>query len=282
VSRDPLGYVDGMSLYRGYFAIDRTDPTGRYRIAGSNSQDEKVEEKVENVISCGDRSVFTKFPNPKGGPPPLYRDPALDPWYAGPNKPNARHILALNHMCFRVDWQCDNDGKAIFNGIEFELFMTIPTDMPHAEFLARIYGHEMQHLAKMLSYLQELLQIVNEDSWCNFGQDCVDCEEFGERLEVFNKALWRQLGPCFRHGIPGGPGWGEFVDPTWNGKDIDVPANEDIPTRPSWPRHGADGWFCSMDQVLAQKRLFPDWEFPDWEFPDEAGPPPFPHPTPVR
>ncbi len=28
VSRDPLGYVDGMSLYRGYFAQPGTDPSG--------------------------------------------------------------------------------------------------------------------------------------------------------------------------------------------------------------------------------------------------------------
>ncbi len=29
VSRDPLGYVDGMSLYRGYFGITNLDPLGR-------------------------------------------------------------------------------------------------------------------------------------------------------------------------------------------------------------------------------------------------------------
>jgi RHS repeat-associated protein len=29
VSRDPLGYVDGMSLYRGYFGVDGVDPSGK-------------------------------------------------------------------------------------------------------------------------------------------------------------------------------------------------------------------------------------------------------------
>ena len=29
ISRDPLEYVDGMSLYRGYFVPDATDPTGK-------------------------------------------------------------------------------------------------------------------------------------------------------------------------------------------------------------------------------------------------------------
>jgi RHS repeat-associated protein len=29
VSRDPLGYVDGMSLYRGYFGVRGVDPSGR-------------------------------------------------------------------------------------------------------------------------------------------------------------------------------------------------------------------------------------------------------------
>ena len=28
VTRDPLGYVDGMSLYRGYFGVKNVDPTG--------------------------------------------------------------------------------------------------------------------------------------------------------------------------------------------------------------------------------------------------------------
>ena len=28
VSRDPAGYVDGASLYLGYFAIDGVDPSG--------------------------------------------------------------------------------------------------------------------------------------------------------------------------------------------------------------------------------------------------------------
>jgi RHS repeat-associated protein len=29
VSRDPLGYIDGMSLYRGYFGVHKRDPSGR-------------------------------------------------------------------------------------------------------------------------------------------------------------------------------------------------------------------------------------------------------------
>ncbi|MBL8890217.1 MAG: RHS repeat-associated core domain-containing protein [Planctomycetaceae bacterium] len=29
ISRDPLGYVDGMSLYRGYFGVDGIDPSGK-------------------------------------------------------------------------------------------------------------------------------------------------------------------------------------------------------------------------------------------------------------
>ncbi len=31
VTRDPLGYVDGMSLYRGYFGVSESDPTGKRR-----------------------------------------------------------------------------------------------------------------------------------------------------------------------------------------------------------------------------------------------------------
>ncbi len=31
VSRDPLGYVDGLSLYRGYFGVRGVDPSGRLR-----------------------------------------------------------------------------------------------------------------------------------------------------------------------------------------------------------------------------------------------------------
>ena len=29
ISRDPLGYVDGMSLYGGYFVPGNVDPSGR-------------------------------------------------------------------------------------------------------------------------------------------------------------------------------------------------------------------------------------------------------------
>ncbi|MDP1561714.1 MAG: RHS repeat-associated core domain-containing protein [Pirellulaceae bacterium] len=32
ISRDPLGYVDGMSLYRGYFALSGVDPDGLWKI----------------------------------------------------------------------------------------------------------------------------------------------------------------------------------------------------------------------------------------------------------
>ncbi len=273
LSRDPLEFVDGMSLYRGYFVITGTDPIGQCRSASDNLK----YQKVKNLINCPDgRLVFTNVPDANGGPPPLYRDPSLNRWYAGPNNPGAKHILSLNHMCFRVDWQCDNDGKGVFNGIDFELFMTIPTDMPIAEFLEGIYGHELHHLVKMQSCIQEALKQLNADFWCNFGNQCVDCEEFGQRLEVFKETLWTALGPCFRHGIPGSVGWGVPLDPKWGGKDIDVPADKDIPPRPYCPRHGADGWFCSMDQVMAEKRSWPDWEFPSPGRPNE------PQPRPVR
>ncbi len=43
ISRDPIGYVDGMSLYRAYFAIHGVDPSGTYfRIFGVPDDDEWV------------------------------------------------------------------------------------------------------------------------------------------------------------------------------------------------------------------------------------------------
>ncbi len=44
VSRDPLGYVDGMSLYRGYFGVRGVDPEGtrRYAIDGTGADHGKL------------------------------------------------------------------------------------------------------------------------------------------------------------------------------------------------------------------------------------------------
>ena len=44
VTRDPLGYVDGMSLYRGYFGVQGVDPSGHrtYAIDGTGADHQKL------------------------------------------------------------------------------------------------------------------------------------------------------------------------------------------------------------------------------------------------
>jgi RHS repeat-associated protein len=42
ISRDPLGFVDGMSLYRAYFVPDAMDPTGTDRWVGSDENGNKI------------------------------------------------------------------------------------------------------------------------------------------------------------------------------------------------------------------------------------------------
>jgi RHS repeat-associated protein len=45
VSRDPLGYVDGMSLYRGYFGVSKFDPNGQIVVRGYPDP--------KNINGCG-------------------------------------------------------------------------------------------------------------------------------------------------------------------------------------------------------------------------------------
>ena len=43
ISRDPLGYVDGISLYRGYFVPGNVDPSGRDKEVAYDWGDDKEE-----------------------------------------------------------------------------------------------------------------------------------------------------------------------------------------------------------------------------------------------
>ena len=62
ISRDPLEYVDGMSLYRGYFVPNSIDPTGFYRDPTKKKpQSPKLKECIKR---CRE-----KFPKPKPLPP---------------------------------------------------------------------------------------------------------------------------------------------------------------------------------------------------------------------
>ncbi|PCJ51507.1 MAG: hypothetical protein COA79_26100, partial [Planctomycetota bacterium] len=49
LSRDPLGYVDGMSLYRGYFGVNGLDPLGQEKKKKKTSKNDKDDEK--NLIN---------------------------------------------------------------------------------------------------------------------------------------------------------------------------------------------------------------------------------------
>ncbi len=51
ISRDPIGYVDGMSLYRGYLVVNDLDPFGNWKVyrVSSESQAIAVSEKGDTV-----------------------------------------------------------------------------------------------------------------------------------------------------------------------------------------------------------------------------------------
>ena len=55
ISRDPLGYVDGMSLYRGYFAPKGLDPTG------NEDLDRIIRDKINSILG------FNRFDMSQGG-----------------------------------------------------------------------------------------------------------------------------------------------------------------------------------------------------------------------
>ncbi len=59
ISRDPLGYVDGMSLYRGYFGVKMLDPSGlstvRWTTGAGGPKD-----VGENAVCCLRAEVFWK------------------------------------------------------------------------------------------------------------------------------------------------------------------------------------------------------------------------------
>ncbi len=56
ISRDPLGYVDGMSLYRGYFGVKGVDPTGF--LNGSCKMEVKCKLIENNRFDGGKRDCF--------------------------------------------------------------------------------------------------------------------------------------------------------------------------------------------------------------------------------
>jgi RHS repeat-associated protein len=64
ISRDPLGYVDGMSLYRGYFAVKRLDPYGSLSVVldQTNGSGGIVSVKVPDVQSGTGGVVSVQVP----------------------------------------------------------------------------------------------------------------------------------------------------------------------------------------------------------------------------
>jgi hypothetical protein len=51
VSRDPLGYVDGMGLYGAYYVPNHLDPGGHYK-TGDDEDDEKCDAKTGRREEC--------------------------------------------------------------------------------------------------------------------------------------------------------------------------------------------------------------------------------------
>ena len=52
LSRDPAGYVDGMSLYRGYFVPGDVDPTGRRKVCCGYQRGYVIKEKYGRTVDC--------------------------------------------------------------------------------------------------------------------------------------------------------------------------------------------------------------------------------------
>ncbi|MBL8891621.1 MAG: RHS repeat-associated core domain-containing protein [Planctomycetaceae bacterium] len=62
ISRDPLGYVDGMSLYRGYFGVKDVDPNGRLRVADERGPGLKHMPGEYDPLDYGRNSIYYDHP----------------------------------------------------------------------------------------------------------------------------------------------------------------------------------------------------------------------------
>ena len=86
ISRDPLGYVDGMSLYGGYFAEDfGLDPSG----TTTKTDCEEVVKKINNYIAAF-KSSLPGHRFPEGTTPPKYPDLPLDDIYVPGDQKTSR------------------------------------------------------------------------------------------------------------------------------------------------------------------------------------------------
>ena len=99
ISRDPLGYVDGMSLYRGYFAPGAMDPTGGQIVAYINNGTEivpvkKFLGKCHYYIEVNGKKIKTATPCPGTSP-----DDPEGPTYAHGRAKLEEIAAKLKEMC---------------------------------------------------------------------------------------------------------------------------------------------------------------------------------------
>jgi RHS repeat-associated protein len=234
ISRDPLGYVDGRSLYRGYFVVEDTDPWGL----------------------CMDASIDTGKKDQTVDDMPVYTDKSLTGW----------SFNALNNVCFKVELNCDcfeedencHVGplcECSIKSIQFKFFITIsPLKVP---ILVSTYGHEQWHIDLMIKTIKQTnfgeIVLISEDS----------CDDCGKRL---HELIWKTIGRGFMHnwdrGNPDGPP-PSGLPPGGGGYPKGQLPSEPYPDRDTsgLPTDGIDGWFCSMDQVIKGGRPWPDIEF---------------------
>ena len=122
VSRDPLEYVDGMSQYRGYFAISYVDPYGYYELKYENHAG-----SPDNFTKCGsahwniDFHIIAGAKDPKGGLagilvqyvkmesdvtkcPPCQKEEKI-------KKDSKEYKAKIPHGPFWELWETDKNGK---------------------------------------------------------------------------------------------------------------------------------------------------------------------------
>jgi hypothetical protein len=201
----------------------------------------------------------------------VFHDKTMEPW--------AAHVRALNNACFRFFGQCHNTA-IIITKVEVRLFITIapsvakdgpgnvwkPKGINDPNSWDWVYGHEQSHMAALAA---ELTDIFSGEQYYKLRplveeierKQHVCCEAvLNDELAGMGEKLWALVGAAFMHNWKGGnimgPPWGEGVRPTIRRAPTVVVAREG-----NTPTNGIEGWFCPFDEVLVQKRPWPDWEF---------------------
>ena len=151
ISRDPLGFVDGMSLYRAYFVPGGLDPSGLDCIGCKG-----------NVITGGEYV-------PKSAPANVPWEDKAIPERPGTPIGNATLGFTATQVTVKCDEQCEKcpDGKFRPTNchviLKFCIFIDVTEIMRRPDrTVDGTYGHEQRHIRNIIRWFERYSQSIHD------------------------------------------------------------------------------------------------------------------------